>query len=159
MKTKINIIVAVIIGCFGIQPAFSQITYDYDDAGNRVVRKAVQLLSAEIPTDSALASQPVVVEEAIAVEFRNPQIEETFDEIEIKVYPNPTQGAVFLELSKIPEGENPEIEIWSPSGRLIGKSKITGQVTRINLWGKPGGIYIVKTDISGQVFNWKIIKK
>lgn len=119
----------------------------------------MNLKSAEIAQDSSLASQPVIIEEKTAVELTDPWLEEDFNELEVKVYPNPSKGAVYLEINRIPEGEQPEIEIWSPSGELISKSVINGLITRINLWGKPGGIYFVRTTLGGQIFNWKIIKE
>jgi hypothetical protein len=82
-----------------------------------------------------------------------------FGELQVKLYPNPTQGAVFFEINRLPEGKIQELEIWGPTGRLIGKSKITGQLTRINLRGKPGGIYFIKANLQGSPVTWKIIKE
>jgi hypothetical protein len=138
---------------------FAQVTYIYDAAGNRI-RREVTLKSAEMTGDSVIAEQtPVISEETTALELEKPALEEMFGELQIKFYPNPTQGVVYFELNRLPEGEKPELEIWGPTGKLIGKYKITGQVTRINLWGKPGGMYFIKTIIEGKPVTWKIIKE
>lgn len=134
----------------------AQVTYSYDDTGNRI-RREITLKSAEILQDSAAVSQ--IGEDPNVEDLENPALEETFNELQVSLYPNPTQGAVYLKLNRLPEGEKPEIEIWSPAGSLQGKTKITGLVTRINLWGKPGGIYLVKTTLEGQLVTWKIIKE
>lgn len=157
MKTKrIFFFLATVL--FGIN-GFAQITYTYDDTGNRDSRFVV-LKSAELPQDSAVASQiPVISEEETIAEFKNPALEEMFGELQVKLYPNPTSGSVYIELNRLPDGEKPVFEIWSPTGRLIGKSKITGQVTRINLWGKPDGIYFIKTKMGDNPVTWRIIKK
>jgi hypothetical protein len=136
----------------------AQLTYTYDTAGNRIKRE-IPLKSGEIKRDSALASQPIIMEENTELKFLNPALEESFAEIQVKLYPNPTQGAVYVEFNHLPRGIMPELEIWGPTGRLIEKSKITGRITRINLWGKPGGIYFLKTILNEKPVAWKIIKE
>ena len=136
----------------------AQITYVYDDAGNRYLRQ-VTLKSAEIEQDSALASQSVILDETISAELKDPALEEDFGEVQVKLYPNPTQGAIYFQINHIPEGEHPDIEIWSPSGSLLGKEKIKGNSTRINLWGRPGGNYIIRVVINNSPYTWKIIKE
>lgn len=155
---KLILFFIILLTCIS---GFAQVTYVYDDAGNRIKREVTLLLqSAEITEDSVLAEQtPVITEETTALELENPALQETFREIEIKLYPNPTQGAVYFELNRLPEGQKTELEIWSPAGSLIGKSKITGLVTQINLKGRPGGIYFIRTNIEGETVTWKIIKE
>jgi hypothetical protein len=154
--TKVFLLFIVILT--GV-PVCAQIKYFYDASGNRVKREVI-LKSAEIQTDSTCASlAPVFNNEIIGIELKNPALEETFGELQVKLYPNPTQGAVYFEIDRLPEGIIPELEIWGPSGQLIGRSIFTGQVTRINLWGKPGGIYFIKADLQGTPVTWKIIKQ
>lgn len=155
MKKQLFLLLTL-LGCLSAQYSYSQVTYTYDATGNRV-KRVIVLKSAQIPQDSAAVSQ--IGEDPNVEDFENPALEETFNELQVSLYPNPTQGVVYLKLSRLPEGEKPEIEIWSPAGRLLGNSKITGLVTRINLWGKPGGIYLVKTTLEGQPVTWKIIKE
>lgn len=160
MKIKIKYAILTLVYCLTSLSVFSQIEYQYDNAGNRIERKlAVELRSGEIVQDSSFSTGPVIGEETASAELMKPELEETFGNLELKVYPNPTTGVVYLELSRLPGEELSQIELWSPAGRLIEKSKITGQLTRIDLWGKPAGIYIVKTSLSGQSFTWKIIKE
>jgi len=155
MKKFTLFLITLLFGFSGI----AQVTYTYDATGNRI-RREIILKSAEIPQDSAAVSQiPVIGEEPKAVDFGNPALEETFNELQVSLYPNPTQGAVYFKLNRLPEDEKPELELWGPTGTLIGKSKITGLVTRINLWEKPAGIYLVKTTLEGQPVTWKIIKE
>lgn len=161
MRAKINamrkITILLLTLLFGAT-AYAQISYTYDLAGNRT-RREVTLKSAEIQQDSALASQSVIWEETIAIELKDPALEEAFGELQVKLYPNPTQGAVFFELNHLPQGKTPQLEIWGSTGRLIGKEKITGLVTRVNLWGKPSGMYFIKTVLNGEPVTWKIIKE
>lgn len=152
-KKSLITLLALLLGVI----SYAQITYTYDGTGNRTSR--IPLKSAEIPQDSALASQSAIMEETAALELENPALDETFGEIRVKLYPNPTQGAVFVEFNQLPPGKKTELEIWGPEGRLIGKSNITSQVTRVNLWGKPGGMYFIKTNLNGNPVTWKIIKE
>ncbi len=154
MRKITILLIALLLGT----TCYAQITYTYDATGNRIKRE-IALKSGEIKRDSALASQPIIMEENSKVEFANSALEESFAEIQVKLYPNPTQGAVYIKFNHLPQGVKPELEIWGPTGRLIGKSKITGQVTRINLWGKPGGMYFIKTILNEEPVTWKIIKE
>lgn len=136
----------------------AQVSYTYDDSGNRDYRY-VPLKSAEVPSDSILANEAAISNETVSIEFVNPALQEKIGELEVSLYPNPTKGAVYFHLNQLPENENPIIEIWSPNGTLIEKANITGITTRINLWGKPGGVYIVTSIIGGSPYTWKIIKE
>lgn len=138
---------------------YAQVSYTYDNAGNRIKREITIDKSAEMSADSTLANEAVVSNNSVAIEFTEPALEEVFGELEVRLYPNPTKGAVYIQLNRMPHGGKPMVEVWSPNGRLIGKSEITGQVTRINLWGKPSGMYILKTILGGNPVSWKIIKE
>lgn len=138
--------------------SYAQVSYTYDDSGNRDSRY-IPLKSAEIDSDSLLANEAVISDEIIAIEFEDPALQEQFGELEVKLYPNPTKGAVYLNLNQLPANETPIIEVWSPNGALIEKDGIKGLTTRINLWGKPGGVYIIKSVINGTPHSWKIIKE
>lgn len=157
-NTMKKIIIALCALLIGVS-TYAQISYKYDEAGNRVAKHVFLDKSAEILADSALATQSTISEESIAIEFQEPALEDIIGEITAKLYPNPTQGAVFIELSTLPQTDMPEFEIWDSTGSLIAKSKITGRVTRVNLWGKPSGMYFVKTILNGQAVTWKIVKK
>ena len=155
MKVKvITIIFTLFVGVV----CHAQVSYTYDDSGNRNSRY-IPLKSAEIESDSSLANEAVISDETIAIEFEDPALQEQFGELEVKLYPNPTKGAVYINLNQLPANETPIIEIWSPNGALIEKDKIEGLTTRINLWGKPGGVYIIKSVINGTPHSWKIIKE
>ena len=157
MKKIILLFIVLGVGLSGL----TQVIYTYDNSGNRIRREVIlPLKSAEMTEDSIWASQPpIITEEITALELEKPALEEMFGEIEIKLYPNPTQSAVYFEVNRLPEGKKTELEIWSPTGRLIGKSEIIGLVTRINLKGRPSGIYFIRTNIKDDTITWKIIKE
>lgn len=155
MKLKVFIIIITLFIGVVCQ---AQVTYSYDDSGNRGSRY-IPLKSAEIESDSLLANEDVISDEIMAIEFEDPALQEEIGELEVKLYPNPTKGAVYINLNQLPGNETPIIEVWSPNGALIEKDKIKGLTTRINLWGKPGGVYIIKSVINGTPHSWKIIKE
>ncbi|MFV0268594.1 MAG: T9SS type A sorting domain-containing protein [Draconibacterium sp.] len=138
--------------------SYAQVSYTYDDSGNRESRY-IPLKSAEVPSDSVLANEAAISNEMINIELLNPAFQEKVGELVVSIYPNPTKGAVYLNLNRLPENQNPLIEVWSPNGTLIEKARITGLTTRINLWGKPSGMYIVKSVMDGAPHSWKIIKE
>lgn len=155
MKKLLLILTGLVLTLSGL----TQVTYIYDEAGNRIKREIKLNKTAELAADSTLISEAVINSETKAVEFTNPALEEAFGEVVVKLYPNPTRGAVYIQLNQMPAEGQPPVEVWSPNGALIEKAKITGLTTRINLWGRPGGIYFVKTVLNGTPVTWKIIKK
>lgn len=151
--------ILTILCLFFLITTYAQVSYSYDNAGNRIKREILLDKSAENVSDSTNYTETVIKNETVALEFTNPVLEEEFGELEVKLYPNPTEGAVFIRLNKLPDEGQPRIEIWSPNGALIEKARITGLITRLNLLGRPSGIYFVKSTLNGSPVTWKIIKK
>ncbi len=87
--------------------------------------------------------------------------EETLDEtIAFKVYPNPVQDVLSLEMS--PSDEDRMIEIFSASGQLILKSTWDGnedQIKSIPVVDFSAGMYFVKVTEGQQVFSKQFVKK
>lgn len=86
----------------------------------------------------------------VILEAENMSVED-ISASEIKVYPNPTQGELFLsENSK-------EISVYSLSGQ---KLKVYSDSKSLNISAFPAGIYILKgIDADGKLFETKVIKK
>ena len=117
-----------------------KIVFDYDKSGNREKRTVINL------TKSAKAVHEIITE----------QVEER----EIKVYPNPTQGQIKVEISNNADINTCTITINSlGSGRLITRKKATFPTTEIDLSNQPNGFYIMVINIDGKIVSWKIIKQ
>ena len=145
MKQRKIILLTLIWICFyPMLQAQDTITYRYDAAGNRISRTII------LSTISALATieenKPVVYSEA-------------FDDILLKIYPNPTDGLVKVEISNMPEGQTAQIWLHAMSGQLITTINDVHDAVTINISDQPAGFYVMRV-VSGKFrTQWKIIKK
>ena len=125
-------------------PVISQntITYAYDASGNRVKREIV------LATKSAVAStEPEVFTDQIV-------------DRKIKIYPNPTDGFLKLEIENTDGIKNCNIVISAMNtGKQVFKKKATLPVTEIDISNQPFGVYVMLIEIDGEYTSWKIMKK
>jgi hypothetical protein len=120
------------------------ISFDYDADGNMQSRNAVTLRAAEM------------IEEEEEEETVVSSIE--FLERKIKIYPNPTQGRISIEITPaVPKG-NSFLRLYDTGGRLIKSEKIETVLTEMEITGNPG-IYLLDIHLDGEVSKWKIIKQ
>jgi len=126
--------------------------YDYDAAGNRVLRTTIPMNLAPLaPQDSVGAHS-----------LENSEIEffvETIAQVEIKIYPNPTTEKVTLEISRWEELQSGIFKLYSLSGQLLQEHPIHSATTAISLADLPKGAYFLKVHINSSTENWKIIKQ
>ena len=156
MKPIVKTLLFVFFATVCLQVLYSQnkVTYGYDAAGNRTSRTIVM---AAAPPKSALA--PVEEEEPVVYS-------EILSDIELKIYPNPTDGLLKVEILNLPENQTANIWLYNISGRLITSLRgITGFAT-IDISDQPQGTYLMKivageTTSGGSQYQteWKIIKK
>jgi hypothetical protein len=133
--------------------------YWYDNAGNRIIRKLINLnLAPPAPTDS-IATE---LEEAPTAD-RSPQIADFFVEkiaqTEIKIYPNPTTEKITLEISNMETLQTGMFKLYSLSGQLLQEQPVYAAATEISLAGFAKGTYILKVSINDRIEDWKIIKQ
>ena len=120
------------------------IAYRYDAAGNRISRTLVL---------SSRSAQTTPEENKQAVHT------EVINDIQLKIYPNPTDGLLKVEIKNLPEGQTAQIWLYAMSGKLITLLKDVSKETSINLSGQPAGVYVMRI-VSGKFrTEWKIIKK
>lgn len=139
MKTLL-IVFLFIVSLVSIQ-AQNKISYAYDASGNRTERIIV------LATKSAEAKTETFFIEELA-------------ERTIKIYPNPTDGFLKVEIGNTEGIKNCTITISAiNTGKQVKKQKATLPVTDIDISNQPFGIYVMLIDIDGEYTSWKIIKK
>ena len=124
----------------------NRVSYGYDSAGNRTSRTIILLRSAPASEDDE-EEQPVEV------------YSELLSDIELKIYPNPTDGWLKVEIYHLPEGQTAHIWLYNLSGNLITSFKEVSDFENINLSGQPAGIYVMKIVAGEYQTEWRIIKK
>ena len=121
-----------------------KVSFGYDNAGNRVSRTVV-VLNPQLRS----ATQ----------EEETTSVEEVLSDVTIKIYPNPTEGMVTVEINSPRETETNEVSLYSLSGKNILPAKIVEQSANLDISDQPAGVYILKIRAGEQHTEWKIIKK
>jgi len=127
-----------------VQETFAQtISYGYDAAGNRISR---------------VITMPRSMAQKNKVEETNIQ-SEMLENLEIRLYPNPTDGILNVEVDRLPEGMQARFSIYNLSGKLLlDKNSPSGYET-LDLTSQPAGTYILQITAGENKTEWKIIKK
>jgi hypothetical protein len=131
--------------------------YEYDDAGNRILRKTLILPSLSPPAPPDSLPQPEELLPPTA--YRSPQTyTETLAQVEMKIYPNPTTENVTLEITNMENLSTGNFKLYSLPGQLLQEHPVHSSSTAISLAGLPTGTYILKVYINNRTEDWKIIK-
>jgi len=125
-------------------------TYDYDNAGNRILR-------------TTLTIRQVVVAEADTsfADVSNSKQETFFEEViwenNVKIYPNPTKGMLTLQFDK--PVKTGSYSLSDLSGKLLSDGTITNPIVTLDLSRYENGVYLLTLTLDGQTDTWKIIKQ
>lgn len=153
MKTKTLITLLVF---FVTVNSYSQtINYAYDASGNRVSREILfPPIAKPMEIDSTQLNEPDSIHKNMNF-FIDPM--ESFT---LKIYPNPTDGKLFVEILNMNNNQTGTLSIFNCNGQLIRLDEnFSGELTQIDITTQPSGIYILKVVIGEEIREWKIIKK
>jgi len=162
-QTLIFFILAIPLFCL----AQSNLTryYDYDLAGNRVLRKTLTVNPAPpAPPDSLQVTSDELRFTNDKLRFTNDGVKaeqffiEKIARVEIKIYPNPTAEKVTLEIANMERLERGIFLLYSLTGQLLQEYPVSSATTAISLANLPKGAYILKVYINDHTEDWKIIK-
>ena len=155
---KLKIIIIAIIAMASISSHAQSISYDYDDAGNRIARKTigvkrlVELLPLNATVKFNTSNQEVNITE--------PEVyNDLLAEKQIKIYPNPTRGKLALEIVNYNLDDNGSIQIFDIGGRLIKNVTNLKNWLEIDITNQPPGSYIMIIVIGNEKSEWKVIKQ
>ena len=116
------------------------VTYAYDSAGNRISR------SITLSKSPAMEAEETAVEDFVA-------------ERTIKIYPNPTQGMLAVEISDFTSDVKADFLLSDLSGKVIYRLKDASGYESIDLNSQSAGVYVLRITINGESTVWKIIKE
>ncbi|MDR2474803.1 MAG: T9SS type A sorting domain-containing protein [Bacteroidales bacterium] len=136
MRKKLILISIVLLTVISLQA--QSVTYWYDSAGNRIERRTTATLRSSSETTS--------LEDAVILP-------------EIKIYPNPTRGLMYIEVGDFDSGQQVDLLLTDVSGKIIFRQKAASSIVEIDLNGHPQGIYLLRVQREGEVSSYKIIKE
>ncbi len=75
---------------------------------------------------------------------------------QLNLFPNPTSGNVSLDMPAF-SGENVQMDVFNVAGQLVASQSFTDGLIQMNLSGQPEGIYTVRINANGHLFNSKLV--
>lgn len=151
-------LIAVCAAIYWSVPTLAQpdVEFFYDNAGNRMQRMVFVMMIVSNPpitenTDGTLVESELNEEE-------NPEnFSEPFGENQVTIYPNPTNGKVFIKLD--PSMEPGELTVMDGSGKVLEQRKLVSYQSEVDLMSKPNGDYIFVIRNQDGMSQWKVIKQ
>ena len=125
--------------------AQDMVSYAYDNAGNRISCKIVPL-NSNPPHAKKTVDDP-------------PPVEEQLGERKIAIYPNPTKGALAVEITGGNDKDKLSIVLMSAQGIQLQTLKAEIGKTPVDMHLYPSGWYILRITTGEKVTEFKIIKQ
>jgi YD repeat-containing protein len=141
MKTYFFII-AMLLSVITLQ-AVTPVSYEYDDAGNLVLRHVVTLGQTQ--------TSPGNVSKSLG--------EDDYGRQKIVIYPNPTQGIFSIGITGLENDKQNFYLLYDLSGRLIKRSNITSDHTSVDVTWNASGVYLLDVSLGGKISRWKVVKQ
>ncbi len=113
--------------------------FTYDSSGNREKRQFIQLKSGQVTSEEYI-------------------YEDVVNQLEIKIYPNPTKGIINVKIPMDDE-KTMMLQLLNINGSLLQENFVTDELTIIDLSGKPSGLYILRIRGGDESSEWKILKE
>ncbi len=124
--------------------AQNTVSYTYDQAGNRLTRTIVlanpQSIKRHQPTDSVV-------------------LKETIGELSVKVFPNPTRGALGVDIQGGNTDQALRLILLSGSGATLYNKPATIGLNPIDMSSYPSGWYILRIVVGTETKEYKIVKE
>lgn len=139
---KIYCIIVLLLSYSFIASQTTNVEFNYDADGNMILRKIIVV-------PSNIKGNP----------NQDDVISEEFGQQKIKIYPNPTNGILKLDISEIDDLINNYCRIYSLNGTLLLNKKISGRLTEIDLSSYETGSYLMDIHLGDKISRWKIIKQ
>lgn len=114
----------------------SSIGFDYDAAGNRILRYVIELPETLDPENNGQTSLKTVNDSIKNHEF-------TIDNLDLVVYPNPNGGKFDILIESNTNSETLKLNIFSLNGTSILSKRIRKNRTTIDITDRENGVYIL----------------
>ncbi len=76
----------------------------------------------------------------------------------IKIYPNPSNAEIFVNISKIEYTEDVVLDMLDLQGRIMLSKQLKERVSRININNLQKGLYIIRIKSINQIYTTKLVK-
>lgn len=137
---------------FSLLALAQSVQYEYDAAGNRVKRTIITLKSAKNASypDTVKTQEQSKIEEQFKFE--------KLAEGKIKIFPNPTKGALMIKLENIANLEGINLQLFNLNGTLLQSKQVNSSNSDFNMQDYAPGTYILRVSRQEEKLEYKIIK-
>jgi YD repeat-containing protein len=126
--------------------AAQTVQFAYDEAGNRISR-TITLRAPALRSGEAEPDATPLLEEQLATDLL------------VKIYPNPTEGLLQVELSEMETDETAQLALFGLNGENLLQTTATSQLTPVDMSKYPTGVYVLRLVIRGNPVDYKIVKQ
>lgn len=159
MKTHLTKVLLTLFTIFAIVPCLAQqrstLSFTYDADGNRITRSIGMKRidnntkpNADIWEQNGKEKDTDLLSSAV----------DSFDAMEVSLYPNPTQAIVNLTINNNESSAILRAMLTTSSGAILYNKKIEGLNERIDLTQYSPGIYYLRLTANEESHTWKIVK-
>lgn len=141
---RISLLFVIITILFPLVTSAQHVIFEYDQAGNRVLRDAIYLKTTETLSED------------------NREVEDFNDFLgnaSITISPNPNGGKFNVKIEGYDLETCPQIFLHSITGLLIREIEKATSITEIDISDRENGTYILSLIIGTKRKTWKIIKQ
>ncbi len=132
-----------VIPTFGMS-SDTAFVFTYDASGNRIDRVIKLTKSAHIMASSSTTNEEKLFEAEL-------------DNLDIRIYPNPTKGLLKVDIPNIGDIK-PTLIVYNLQGKQLVNKTVSNRISTINLSGQTAGMYIMRIVNGQESLEWKIIK-
>lgn len=146
MKKHLILIIALLSLCAsGFAQGYAY--FGYDANGNRITRGIIFKKTAE----NGKSLEPG--EELVPVAL------DKINEMEVKLYPNPTQGHFSLSVNSVHNEMTMHIILLTSTGEVLYNKTLNSTVEDFDLSDQPAGVYLLKLEVDNETQVWKVVKQ
>lgn len=144
----------IVLALMAFAPCFAQqrstVSFGYDANGNRT-SWAIGFKKVQDNGKGTLEANDLSSMMTIA--------EDSFSEMQVSLYPNPTSGTFSVALQNRTDGKPMKAALTSPTGTILEEKQFKSNLEQFDLSKQAAGIYFLKLVVGDEVHVWKVIKK
>ncbi len=155
MKNFIKISITILFGIIYVvakaQSTYVQLSYAYDDNGNRISRTMTPILKKK---EAARAAKDLH-------DSNDPQVNNhtaLASSASVMAYPNPASDHLKIVVRNFSETSDPGFELLDHSGRLVLKKRLESETDQVNLDALVPGIYELRVNLGYRIEIFKLVK-
>lgn len=143
-KYPVALLLTLILSIFCAQLS-AQVSYTYDNAGNRLSRTIIMPGGAS-KVRKGIATDSTAQKDAISNH-------------EITIYPNPTKGLLKVQINGLTDTDMATIALSDIKGNVLITRRVGESIETLDITSMPDGVYLIKIIYGTDVKIWKIIKQ